>query len=59
MTENEISAEVVDVCFKIHKEYGPGLYEAIYEELIDYELRKRSLECERQLEVNWCMRIYS
>lgn len=51
MTENEISKEIVDVCFKIHSKYGPGLYESVYEELIDYELRKRSLECERQLEV--------
>ncbi|RFS24514.1 GxxExxY protein [Chitinophaga silvatica] len=51
MTENEISKEIVDVCFKIHQKFGPGLYESVYEELIDYELKKRNLICERQLEV--------
>lgn len=32
MTENEISKLVVDLCFKIHKHYGPGLFESVYEE---------------------------
>ena len=32
MTENDISRMVVDLCFRIHKQYGPGLFESVYEE---------------------------
>jgi len=39
---------VVDICYKIHLLYGPGLYENIYEEILCMELRKRSLSFTRQ-----------
>lgn len=29
MTENDISKVVVDLCFKVHKQYGPGLFESV------------------------------
>lgn len=48
MTENEISKVVVDVCFKIHSKYGPGLYESVYEEIFCYELGKTDLSFKRQ-----------
>ena len=48
MTENEISKVVVDLCFKIHKQYGPGLFESVYEELFCYELSKTGLRHKRQ-----------
>lgn len=48
MTENEISKVVVDLCFKIHKQYGPGLFESVYEELFCYELSKAGLRFKRQ-----------
>ncbi len=48
MTENEISAIVVDCCLKIHKILGPGLFESVYEEVLSYELNKRDLKIERQ-----------
>lgn len=40
MTENEIAAVVVDLCFQIHVMYGPGLLESVYEAILVYELRK-------------------
>jgi GxxExxY protein len=40
MTENDISKMVVDLCFRIHKQYGPGLFETIYEEIFCYEWAK-------------------
>ena len=43
MTENEIAKEVVDVAFKIHTRFGPGLLESVYENIMAYELRKRGL----------------
>jgi len=32
MNENEIVTLALDVCFKIHRQYGPGLFESVYEE---------------------------
>ncbi|MBR4251848.1 MAG: GxxExxY protein [Kiritimatiellae bacterium] len=41
MTENEISGDVLDAAIKIHKQFGPGLLESVYETLLAIELRKR------------------
>ena len=48
MNENEISKIVVDCCFKVHTQLGPGLLESVYEEVMSYELMKRGLKIERQ-----------
>jgi GxxExxY protein len=48
MNENEIAQQVVDCCFNIHKKLGPGLFESVYEEIMDYELRKTGFLIERQ-----------
>lgn len=48
MTENEISRVVVDLCFRIHKQYGPGLFESVYEEIFCYELARTGLNFKRQ-----------
>ena len=48
MTENEISKIVVDKCYRIHVELGPGLLESVYEEILFYELTKENLKVERQ-----------
>ena len=48
MTENEISKEVVDVAYKIHTAYGPGLLESVYETIMSHELKKRGLRVVRQ-----------
>lgn len=55
MTENEISAIVVDTCYKIHVKLGPGLLESVYEAILHHELTKRGLSVERQkpLPVLW------
>ena len=46
--ENELSKIALDICFKIHKLYGPGLFESVYEELFCYELAKLNILFERQ-----------
>lgn len=46
--ENEIATEVLDRCFEIHWQYGPGLLESLYEEILCYELSKRGVEFTRQ-----------
>jgi len=48
MTENEIAKIVVDICFNIHKKYGPGLFESVYEEISCYELSKKGVVFTRQ-----------
>jgi len=48
MTENEIATQIVDVAFKIHTAYGPGLFESVYETITAYELKKRGLVVHRQ-----------
>ncbi len=46
---DEISAIVVDECIAIHRELGPGLFEAIYETVLAGRLEKRGLKVERQM----------
>lgn len=48
MTENEISAIVVDAGLKIYRKLGAGLYETVYEQCLAYELKERGLIVERQ-----------
>jgi GxxExxY protein len=42
--ENEIAHRVLNICFDIHKQYGPGLFESVYEKILCYELRKHTLK---------------
>jgi GxxExxY protein len=55
MTENEISKIIVDKCYQIHVNLGPGLLESVYEEILFFELGKENLKVERQkaLPVIW------
>jgi GxxExxY protein len=48
MNENEISKVIVDSCYKIHSSLGPGLLESVYEEVLNFELKKRGLNVVRQ-----------
>ena len=52
MNENEIARIVVDVAFWIHKKLGPGLFESVYETVMEYELVKiNGLFVRRQVSV--------
>ncbi|MFD0835349.1 GxxExxY protein [Mariniflexile aquimaris] len=55
MSENEISSVIVDKCYQIHVELGPGLLESVYEEVLCFELINEGLHVERQkaLPVIW------
>jgi GxxExxY protein len=48
MKENEISGLAVDLCVRIHKKYGPGLFESVYEEILCYGLMKTGVSFQRQ-----------
>lgn len=51
MTENELAAIAVDICFKIHTGLGPGLLESVYEAAFCYELDRRNIKYTRQQEI--------
>ena len=51
MSENEISKIVYDLCLLIHRRYGPGLFESVYEEILCYELNKLDIYFTRQEEI--------
>ena len=55
MTENDISRIIINVCYHIHVELGPGLLESVYEEILYQELKNEGLIVERQkqLPVVW------
>lgn len=38
MTENEIATIAVKTAFNIHSELGPGLFESVYESIMEFEL---------------------
>lgn len=48
MSENEISKLAVVLCFKIHKQYGPRLFEIVYEEIFCHEWNKNGISFTRQ-----------
>jgi GxxExxY protein len=48
MTENEIAKIAVNICFNIHKEYGAGLFESVYEEIFTYEWNDTKIPYLRQ-----------
>lgn len=49
MTENEISYKVIGIALEVHKNLGPGLLEATYENALAYDLRQAGFEVKQQL----------
>lgn len=48
MNENEIATLALDICFAIHRQYGPGLFESVYEEIFCHEWAKTGIPFKRQ-----------
>ena len=51
MGENEITHEVIGAAMEVHRELGPGLLEAIYDQALCHELALRGLPFLRQQRV--------
>ena len=53
--ENDLASIIVDCCYHIHVNLGPGLLESVYEEILYSELTEIGLKVERQkaLPVIW------
>jgi GxxExxY protein len=48
MGENELAKLVVNLCFRIHCDYGPGLFESVYEKIFIYEWQKTGIDFSAQ-----------
>ncbi|MCB9675428.1 MAG: GxxExxY protein [Alphaproteobacteria bacterium] len=52
MELNDITAQVVDASYHIHRNVGPGLLESAYQQILAFELERRGLRVEQQLLVD-------
>ena len=53
MTENEITGDILDASIKLHRQFGAGLLESVYEALLENELKKRGHKVERQKSITF------
>jgi GxxExxY protein len=51
MDENRIGSCIVDTAVRIHRETGPGLFEAVYETILAHQLRENGFEVKRQVTI--------
>ena len=49
--ENDLSYTIIGAIYDVYNKLGPGLLESVYEAALAYELKKRDLKVERQIEV--------
>lgn len=43
-SENQLSGIIVNTCYNIHVNLGPGLLESVYEEILYFELASQGLK---------------
>ena len=48
---DKLVATILDACFRVHRELGPGLLEGLYEGCLYWELREMGLSVSRQVPV--------
>jgi GxxExxY protein len=48
MNDRQLTHEIIGAAMDVHKELGPGLLEAVYEECLCYELTTRNVPFDRQ-----------
>ncbi len=51
MLEQELTEKIIGAAIEVHKHWGPGLYEEIYERSLCRELQLRGLSFEQQLRI--------
>ena len=47
----EVIEKVIGCAIEVHKAFGPGLLESVYELALIYELNEQGINCKRQVEV--------
>ncbi len=53
MTIDEITGEILDAAIKIHRIFGPGMLESVYERLLAAELQRRGMRVEVQKPISF------
>ncbi len=48
---NEVATQIVDACFHVHRELGPGLLESVYEYSLLKEFELRNIKAQNQRQV--------
>ena len=51
MIESDLTAQIIGGAIEVHKHWGPGLYEEIYERSLYHELRLRNVQFEYQVKL--------
>jgi len=51
MNENDVSTIVLDCAYQIHTKTGPGMFESVYECILEKYLTDRGLKVERQVKM--------
>jgi len=46
---DELTSIAIEEAIEIHREFGPGLFESVYESVLAGRLRRRGLKVERQV----------
>lgn len=49
--EEYLGKEIVDCAYKVHKHFGPGLLEKVYEVCFCHELAKKGIPFQRQIDI--------
>jgi len=52
MMEEELTDKIIGAAIEVHRYWGPGLLESIYEKSLAHELSLRHVEVRRQLPLN-------
>jgi GxxExxY protein len=51
MIESDLTEQIIGAAIEVHKYWGPGLYEEVYERSLCHELRLRNLAFETQVKL--------
>jgi GxxExxY protein len=51
LEHEELTGRIIGEAIEVHRQLGPGFIESFYEKALVYEMRKRGLKVEQQLEV--------
>jgi hypothetical protein len=51
----ELSRKIIGVAIEVHRTFGPGFLESIYEEALKLEIAKRRLyhECQKEIKIEY------
>jgi iron complex transport system substrate-binding protein len=50
---DDVTGEIVDAAYRLHRDLGPGLLESVYEVILARELERRGLRAARQESVSF------